>query len=440
MSDLGAPQFGSSTGSDPNGSDEVRRLRILVVGDVFPWPARDGYRLRFSSVLNALSGVGDIDLFVAAWEGEDDVGQPPNIIGRCEVVVAPLTHSSLGRYIRTGSSRLPSRILWRSWVNSQREIRQFVRKPYDLVWYCHGDAFAALGDPSFGPAVVDLDNLESRVIRAPRIAFIKMSTRNEGLARVLRMNIGALATWVIIWRDRLLWSRLQRAISKEVASTVVCSEVDRKRLSTKRVTIIPNSYDDPGPPPGPLVIAPILLMVALFTYQPNLDGARWLAQEVLPELRRLVPNVTVRLVGRYDERLPAVATVPGVEIVGEVDTISVELRKSRGVVVPILSGGGTRVKILEALAYGVPVVSTGVGCEGLGVITDHHAMIRNDPLEFAAACAQILASDALCESLRSNGRSLYQDHYSTEIVAAQVRELALSVARHTKPGPRNDVG
>jgi glycosyltransferase involved in cell wall biosynthesis len=415
--------------SDLDRLNESCRLRILVVGDVFPWPARDGYRLRFSSVLNALSEVGDIDLFVAAWEGEDDVDQPPDIISRYEVVVAPMMDPSLARYVRTGSSQLPTRILWRVWTKPHDVLRHFVKKPYDLVWYCHADTFVAIGDPSFGPAVVDLDNLESHVLRRVQSRSLTASTRKEGLLRLPHVGIGALTSWSLYQRDRLMWSRLQRAISTTASSTVVCSEIDQKRLATNRVTIVPNSYEDPGPPSDSLSMAPILLMVALFTYQPNLDGARWLAHEVLPGLRRLVPDVTIRLVGRNDERLRAIAAVPGVEIVGEVDRIDSELRDSRGVVVPILSGGGTRVKVLEALAYGVPIVSTTIGCEGIGITTDHHAMVRNDPLEFAVACAQILSSNELCESLRTNGRTLYQDRYRTEIVAAQIRRLALSVAR-----------
>jgi len=432
VSNLHAPQFEQSSGSDPERIGENRRLRILVVGDAFPWPARDGYRLRFASVFNALSDVGDIGLFVAAWEGEDDVGTPPDFVRRCEVVVAPMMHRSLARYVRTGSSQLPSRILWRDWANPQRGIRQFAKTPYDLVWYSQADTFAAIGDPTFGPAVVDLPNLESHALPLSRPSFLKDSNRKEGLVHAPHLDFAALAAWVLDKRDRLLWSRLQRAISNEASSTVVCSEIDRDRLKAKRVAIVPNSYDDPGPSSGPVPMAPILLVVALFTYLPNLDGAHWLVQNVLPELRRLVPDVTVKLVGRYDDRLPAFATTPGVEIVGEVDRVDSELRHARGVVVPILSGGGTRVKVLEALAYGAPVVSTTIGCEGLGITTDHHAMVRDEPLEFAAACAQILASDALCESLRRNGKSLYEDRYRTDAVAAQIQQLALSVVSSKK--------
>ena len=431
MPDPDPPRSGPAAGTDP--SDPGRpagdtRLRILAVGDVFPWPARDGYRLRFASVLRALAGIGDIDLFVGAFDGEGDVGEPPSFVNRHEVVVAPSARPSVSLAVRTVRCRLPRRILWRQWGDAQARIRLFARGPYDLVWYSHADSYAALGDPSFGPAIVDLDNLENLVLRRPLRPSLVTSPRVGGPIHEPRPDIRSLAKSALNRRDTLMWSRLQEEIADKAASTVVCSDLDRDRLMATRVAVIPNGYDDPGPPSGPVPNAPALVMVARFTYQPNLDGATWLVRHVLPELRRLVPGATVRLVGRHDERLPAVASVPGVEIVGEADEIGPELRGARGALVPLLSGSGTRIKVLEAFAYGLPVVTTEIGCEGIGVTAGRHALVGDDPLAFAAACSQILTDDALCERLRNEGRRLYLEHYSSGTIAARIRELALRVA------------
>lgn len=430
MSHLDLPSGGEFSRSNRDRTTDGNRLRILAVGDVVPWPARDGYRLRFSSVLEALSDVGEIDLFMGVYLGQEDARQLPSIFNRHEVVVVPKMNPSGALVLRTVRSRLPSHILWREWDEARVRIRQFARGPYDLVWYTHADTFVALGDPSFGPAVVDLDNLVDHILQQSFSPSFTASNRVRSPIGISHLDIAAIAKWALNRRDRILWSRLQRTIAKQAAATVVCSEVDRHRLRATRVTIIPNSYDDPGPPSGPLPIEPNLVMVATFTYQPNLDGAHWLAHQVLPELRRLVPGVKVRLVGRYDERLAFAALVPGVEIVGEVETVGPELRNARGAVIPLLNGSGTRIKVLEAFAYALPVVTTEIGCEGLDIAAGRHALVQSDPLAFAAACARILTDESLCEGLRQNGRGFFVDHYRTDTVAMQIRRTALGVA-HT---------
>jgi glycosyltransferase involved in cell wall biosynthesis len=309
-----------------------------------------------------------------------------------------------------------------------------------LVWYTHADSFVGIGDPSFGPAVVDLDNLEQNVLRPRFLSLPVSSTGGDGALRLLRLQVIDFLKRTLNWRDRVLWSRLQQRIARLATSTLVCSEDDQKRLQPLQVAVVPNSYADPGPLSEDIIAAPILVMVGLFTYEPNLDGARWFAYEVFPTLRQLVPGVIVRLVGRNDQRLLTTISIPGIEIVGEVDEIGQELRHARGTIVPLLSGSGTRIKVLEALAYGLPVVTTKVGCEGLGIVSDVHALVRDDPVEFATACAQMLTDDEVLQRLRLNGRRLFLDHYEAGSVATRIKQLAMDVviSNSIQPGEEHD--
>jgi glycosyltransferase involved in cell wall biosynthesis len=164
-------------------------------------------------------------------------------------------------------------------------------------------------------------------------------------------------------------------------------------------------------------------MVGNFTYEPNLRGAAWVARKVMPLLRETAPNAEVCLVGRHDERLMEVATAPGMKIAGEIAEIGPELRASRCVIVPLLSGSGTRVKVIEALAYGLPIVSTSIGCEGIAIKTGVHALIADDPASFARSLGRILTDDELCGQLGANGRLFYLERYQSSIVADKIRTL-----------------
>src|ERR1035437_982369 len=265
MSSTDATGASSASRPDERGGNSTRRLRMLAIGDVYPWPARDGYRLRFSAILTALSEIGDVDVFVGGYEG-DEVGTPPsNIVRRESVVTVPALSPSVMLALRTIVSTVPSRILWRRWDEARFALHNFARGPYDVVWYSHADTYVALRDPALGPAVVDLDNLENNVLRATYSLSLITSTPLFGKVRLPRPNLAMLAKWLRNRRDRPIWARLQRTIAHEAVATVVCSEADRKRLEASSVVVIPNSYPDPGPRMNAVPDSPILVMVGLFS-------------------------------------------------------------------------------------------------------------------------------------------------------------------------------
>ena len=140
-------------------------------------------------------------------------------------------------------------------------------------------------------------------------------------------------------------------------------------------------------------------------YGPNIDGARYLIEDVVPRLERR--DAYVRIVGANPPaeigRLAEKSAVR-VEVTGFVPDTAPFLESARVLAVSLRAGGGTRLKILEAFARGVPVVTTTLGCEGLGLTHRRDALIADDPLEFARSVNTLLADDALCASLARNGR------------------------------------
>ena len=344
-----------------------------------------------------------------------------------EVPSAPLSVPVLRRYTHTP---WPRRILWREWAEARHHLGRFAAEPYDLVWYSHADSYTGLGDPTFRPAIVDLDNLEDRLLRqVPRPSLLRpVSARFPTMAS--RLDLRSLAKWSLDRVDLRLWGRLQQGIVDRAYATVVCSDLDHDRLRGRRVAVIPNGYVDPGPPAAALPPEPTLLMIARYTYQPNLDAVAWFSRRVLPRLRELVPDVSVRLVGRHDERLLEVVSGSAITVVGEVDDVGSELRSARAVIVPLRSGSGTRIKVIESLAYGVPVVTTSVGCEGLGIESGVHALVADNPITFAESCRTVLTDDQVCARLQAAGREIFLDQYDWKEIEPRITGLATEAVAH----------
>ena len=167
-------------------------------------------------------------------------------------------------------------------------------------------------------------------------------------------------------RDERGLRRVIRSIIDTSVAVLVSSEFDRRLLGDPRVRVLPNAYDRQGGPVGRTIVdgPPSYLFVGFFGYPPNIDAARWLVDEVWPLVRRLDGRATLRIVGR-GLRAGALPEAAGVVLVGEVESMDDELRHADVALAPLAVASGTRVKILEAWAHGIPVVATDKGAEGL---------------------------------------------------------------------------
>jgi glycosyltransferase involved in cell wall biosynthesis len=119
-----------------------------------------------------------------------------------------------------------------------------------------------------------------------------------------------------------------------------------------------------------------------------------------------------------------------VSLLGFVPDVTAELHASAAVVVPLRSGGGTRIKVLEAFAHRVPVVSTTVGCEGLGVEDRVHALLADDPDGFARACVRVLTDRPLARSLAGAAFDLYEERFRWSEIRPRIASLAAGVAEN----------
>ena len=230
------------------------------------------------------------------------------------------------------------------------------------------------------------------------------------------VTAGRRQRWLLA-RDVVHARRVERRLLAELDAVAVVSDDDAALLTsgarpTARVLVVPNGVDVERYRPTPLPSRPSILMTGTFDYAPNVDGARWLCDEVLPRVRAEVPEATLTLVGRGP--LPEVIALgerDGVALHADVPDMVPFLEAARVAVVPLRVGTGTRLKALEAMAAGRPVVGTSVGLEGLGIVPGIHAVVADDADAFAAAIVRVLRDDGHAEALATAGRALVVERY-----------------------------
>jgi glycosyltransferase involved in cell wall biosynthesis len=406
-------------------------VRSLVVTHTFPWPARGGGAMRAAHTIESLTSLGLVDVACIVSDGGTEPRSVPRDPPVNRVAVFRWPPRTVQRWRRVPwllAGRLPSmriadygavRDRFRAWAGE-----------YDLAWLgCGTEAFVALWPVlrTNMPVVANLDDIEDRKIEARRRADAAPCTdhREAGPRRWFGERVDQVVDATEIRR----WRSLHRRMADAVDRVVVTSEVDAgalRALGISNVVVIPNVYAAPVSPAGRSIVGdpPTLSLVGTLHYPPNADAARFMVCRILPEIHRMVPRAQLRLVGRPDPGTAGLADVPGVVATGRVDDVTTELARADVIVVPIRYGSGTRIKILEGFAHRIPVVSTTIGAEGLDVAHGSQLLIADDPVQFAAACFDVLSDKTLRERLVNNAYAYWQREHPPELLRDRVTEIA----------------
>jgi polysaccharide biosynthesis protein PslH len=160
-------------------------------------------------------------------------------------------------------------------------------------------------------------------------------------------------------------------------------------------------------------------------WPPNIDGIHWFLNEILPWIRQKRPNSVVDLVGaRPPQSLIECGQKDSkINVTGYVPELLPYMEQAGVFVVPLRAGGGMRVKILEALARGLPLVTTTLGCEGIAVEDGRHVLIADTPEGFAAAVIRLLDDRSLADQLGHNGRELIENTYDYRAACKPLDEV-----------------
>lgn len=209
--------------------------------------------------------------------------------------------------------------------------------------------------------------------------------------------------------ERRAWRRLGRVAVRGAAAVVVFTERDRKAVEAERgsasIERIPLGYELPATPLDPSgTSSHEVVCVASFVHPPNVEAVRWLALDIFPSVRRRVPKASLRLVGSHPSAEVLALAGDCVAVEGDVPEVLPYLDAAAVVAAPIRSGGGMRVKVLEALAAGKAVVATPVAAEGLEVQDGEHVVIAETESEFSAALVELLQDEKRRVAIATSAR------------------------------------
>lgn len=371
---------------------------MVAVCPVIPWPPADGGRKRTMRLLEAAERVGLVPHLLSADHANEE---GPGVLRErgwtVELVDPP--PGGLRPRLRQQLARLPSPYLPRV----EERLRELVAAAPTLVQIEHTQSAYYAKALAGVPWILSVHNVDSQLMRTLAAGRRPLS-----------------AAWLREWNRWHTMRAVERRAGAAATAVLCVSENDRRAFGqvSRRVVLSPNGVDDEffaaaparegtGERDGP----PRVLFFGRLDYEPNALGFERFLREGWPELRRRRPDAILRLVGGGASAAlrDAAAATAGVEVVGFVPDLVAELAASDVLVVPLWAGGGTRLKVLEAMAAAVPIVGTALGVEGIGFEDGAHGLVRDTPEAIAAGADELLGDRARARRLAAAARELAED-------------------------------
>lgn len=391
------------------------RKACVVITAFAPVPAMAGSHMRVAGTILALNR--EFDLHVIFTDN-----RPPMIsraAGFCRSNGIPYTHDpkafGLGRRVSlVGTIRFAIGCLSRRFeAMSVRRLPSHILRTVqsaDMIWIYRQSTFRfrSLPPDLESRVIFDVDDIEERVI-AQRTDYPRWF-------RLLMVRKTRFS------RERLLAS---------AHLALLCSDLDAHRLEAPcNKAVVPNSYPAKHIPQQLNRNSPRhAVMIGMMRYFPNKDGAQWFLDEVWDRVRQQVPDAQLTIAGRAGDELFASDPARGIQVIGSFENPTQLLETATISIVPLRHGSGTRVKILEAFAHGLPVVSTSIGAEGLDVVRGESILIADDPEEFAHHVVRLFQDPEYATRIASAGHALFLAKYSPEVFTKTVLEISRDALR-----------
>ena len=392
-------------------------MRLLWVKMGGLWPSTTGGRVRSLQTISELARRHQVTVVTTHGPADDPEGLARELSHCHEVTSFPYVVPKLG------SAAFPAAVV-RSWLSPypvdlwkwrEPQVQGYVRSLLDS-----GSIDACVSDFLFAAANVPTGT------DVPVILF------EHNVEYVIWQRLCALETRP--WYRALFeieWRKLRAREAdacRRADLTIAVSEDDRRRLEALepgiRAVSIPTGVDtDYFRPGGRPERVNRLAFSGSMDWHPNEDAVIHFADEILPRIRAEIPDATLTVVGRNpSQRLRDVAARARIDVTGTVEDVRPSISEASVYVVPLRAGGGTRLKIFEALAMAKPVVSTTVGAEGLALEPGHHFVAADGSVAFAGAVVDLLRDRGRRHALGQAGRALVESRYSWPTVAREFEQ------------------
>jgi polysaccharide biosynthesis protein PslH len=403
-----------------------RRLRLAFVSTLYLLPADAGGKIRTANVLRGLKG-GAFEITLIG------AGPPPGVDGaRWQGEL-----DAMADHVHLWPAPTP-RPRWMRAADLLRPLPASVCN--GIPPEAHALVQRLLTGQQFDVVVFDFVHasvLMPAGLQVPSVCFTH-NVETEILARHAQQ--AGSAALRCVWRSQAAkMRRFERAALARYTRVIAVSERDVKLFAEQAgiagVRAIPTAVDldfFAWQPPAPLTDpqAPALVFTGSMDWAANLDGIRWFLAEVWPRVRARMPGATLQIVGRSPPPalLRQVQALPGVECTGFVDDVRPRVRAAQVFVIPLRVGGGTRIKVFEAMAMGCPVVSTTLGIEGLDVQDGVHCLRRDSAEAFADGVAALADDAALRERMSHQARQLVESRFGHLAAARVFEQVCLDAA------------
>jgi polysaccharide biosynthesis protein PslH len=400
--------------------------RVAFLTHTPPLPPVSGERIRNWNLIRELADRGwSVSAFsLVSPDAAPSAEDRALLEERCdEVVLAPFTASGLSRKARVLKDLVLRRAFQSDFFLSRSAAAAcrswLAAGSFDVVVV--GQLYMApyVPDDVWPRAIFDTHNSEAR-----RVGTIADSLGGSPKGIVASLQRGAVA-------------RFEHETVTRAARVVAVSEEERgffEPFAPGQVDLVPNGVDCALlRPRSKLPAEPNILFLGSLDYSANVDAVFHLVDAILPRLagRKLHVNV----VGSRPRRAVYTAAARSpveITVAGQVPDTGPYWEQARALVVPLRIGGGTRLKILEALARGVPVVSTSLGCEGLGLRPGEDLLVADEPGEFATCVERLLEGDDLSRSLAERGRATVEARYDWPKIAEAFERCLLAALGRTR--------
>jgi sugar transferase (PEP-CTERM/EpsH1 system associated) len=393
-------------------------MRILFLTPQAPYPPQKGTALRNWGLISGLSSRHQLGLLSFLSPGQEGQLAPP-LTSACERV------ETVSQPARTRRERLRDMLTTRqpdmalrlaSEVYARRLADWLARETFDVV-QVEGIEMAPY-----------LDVIEVARPR-PFVVFDDHNCEYLLQQRTFLTDLRTPVRWPGAAYSFVQWRRLRRyeaQICRRADCVLAVSDADaaalRKLVPDLDVTIIPNGIDTQTYTPS---LTPAHASTLVFTgtmdFRPNVDAVLWFTRQVLPLIREEVPEVRFVVVGqRPHQRLDCLRDDPAVTLTGWVEDTRPYIAEAAVYVAPLRMGGGTRLKLLEAMSMGKPVVATRLGAEGYPVTDGREMLLADTPSDFAAAVVSLLRTPERRAELGQIARAFVERRYDWSVIVPQV--------------------